>query len=95
MLGYTPTSPKSPIANIDILINNATGTSITMDKGTVFTTSVNGVSYQFVTNADATITPSSNGVYRFSNINVYEGTLVTYKYTVDSSDPDQRFIIKC
>src|SRR5210317_1144422 len=92
MLGYTPTSPRSPIANIDILINNATGTSITMDKGTVFTTSVNGVSYQFITNADATITPS-NGVYRFSNINVYEGSSVTYKYTVDSSDPDQRFVI--
>ena len=92
MLGYTPTSPRSPIANIDILINNATGTSITMDKGTVFTTNVNGVSYQFITNADATITPT-NGVYRFSNINVYEGSSVTYKYTVDSSDPDQRFVI--
>src|SRR6056300_1518598 len=92
MLGYTPTSPRSPIANIDILINNATGTSITMDKGTVFTTSVNGVSYQFITNADATITPT-NGVYRFSNVYIYEGSSVTYKYTVDSSDPDQRFII--
>ena len=92
MLGYTPTSPRSPIANIDILINNATGTSITMDKGTVFSTSVNGVSYQFITNADATITPV-DGVYRFSNVNIYEGSSVTYKYTVDSSDPDQRFII--
>src|SRR5210317_1688468 len=92
MLGYTPTSPRAPIANIDILINNATGTSITMDKGTVFSTSVNGVSYQFITNADATITPV-DGVYRFSNVNVYEGSSVTYKYTVDSSDPDQRFII--
>ena len=92
MLGYTPTSPRAPIANLDILINNASGTSITMDKGTVFNTSVNGISYQFITNADATITPS-NGVYRFSNINVYEGSSVTYKYTVDSSDPDQRFVI--
>src|SRR6056300_700685 len=92
MLGYTPTSPRSPIANIDILINNATGTSITMDKGTVFSTSVNGVSYQFITNADATITPV-DGVYRFSNVNIFEGSSVTYKYTVDSSDPDQRFLI--
>ena len=63
-----------------------------MAKGTTFTTSVNGTSYQFVTNAAHTITPSS-GVYRFSSIPVYEGTLVTFKYTVDSSDPDQRFII--
>src|SRR5210317_2200380 len=92
MLGYTPSSPKAPSAAIDILINNGTGTSITMAKGTTFTTSVDGTSYQFVTNASHTITPSS-GVYRFSSIPVYEGTLVTFKYTVDSSDPDQRFII--
>jgi hypothetical protein len=93
MLGYTPTSPRAPIANISILINNASGTSITMSKGTVFTTSVDGTSYQFVTNADHTITPSS-GVYNFSGINIYEGSLTTYKYTIDSSDPDQRFLIQ-
>jgi len=92
MLGYTPTSPKSPTASIDILVNNASGTSITMAKGTTFTTTVDGTTYQFVTNASHTITPSS-GVYNFSSIPIYEGTLVTFKYTVDSSDPDQRFII--
>jgi hypothetical protein len=92
MLGYTPTSPKAPTASIDILVNNASGTSITMAKGTTFTSSVDGTTYQFVTNAAHTITPSS-GVYRFSSIPVYEGTLVTFKYTVDSSDPDQKFII--
>jgi len=92
MLGYTPTSPKSPTASIDILLNNASGASVTMAKGTTFTTSVDGTSYQFVTNASHTITPSS-GVYQFSNIPVYEGTLVTFKYTVDSTDVDQRFII--
>jgi hypothetical protein len=92
MLGYTPTSPKAPTASIDILVNNASGTSITMAKGTTFTTTVDGTTYQFLTNAAHTITPSS-GVYNFSSIPIYEGTLVTYKYTVNTSDPDQRFII--
>jgi hypothetical protein len=92
MLGYTPSSPKAPIANIDILLNNASGTSVTMNKGTTFTSTIDGISYEFVTNADTTITPS-NGVYRFSDINIYEGTLVTYRYTVDSTDVDQKFII--
>jgi hypothetical protein len=92
MLGYTPTSPKAPTASIDILVNNASGTSITMAKGTTFTTTVDGTTYQFLTNASHTITPSS-GVYNFSSIPIYEGTLVTYKYTVNTSDPDQRFII--
>ena len=92
MLGYTPTSAKAPTATINILINNASGASVTMDKGTIFTTSVAGTSYQFVTNASHTLTPS-NGVYQFSSIPIYEGTLTTFKYTVNTSDPDQRFII--
>ena len=92
MLGYTPTSAKAPTASIDILINNASVASVTMDKGTTFTTTVDGVSYQFVTNAAHTLTPA-NGVYRFSSIPVYEGTLVTFRYTVNTSDPDQKFII--
>jgi len=92
MLGYTPTSAKAPSATIDILINNASGSSITMDKGTVFTSSIGGTSYQFLTNASHTVNPI-DGVYKFSGISVFEGTLVTFKYTVDSTDVDQRFII--
>ena len=94
MLGYTPTSPKSPTATIDILMNNISTTTatITMAKGTAFTTTVDGETYQFVTNASHTLTPT-NGVYKFSSIPVFEGTLVTFKYTADSTDVDQRFII--
>jgi len=94
MLGYTPTSPKSPLASIDVTLNNVTGSpaTVTAAKGTAFTTTVDGETYQFVTNASQTITPL-NGVYKFSNLSVYEGTLVTFKYTVDSTDVDQRFII--
>jgi len=94
MLGYTPTSPKSPIASVDILMNNipTSVASISMAKGTAFTTTVDGETYQFVTNATHTLAPI-NGIYKFSNISLYEGTLVTFKYTVDSTDVDQRFII--
>jgi len=92
MIGYTPSSPRAPLASIDVTINNASGSSITMTKGTVFTTSVDSVSYQYVTNSDISITPVS-GVYKFSSVPVYEGSLVTFKYTVDSTDVDQKFII--
>tara|TARA_B100000925_G_scaffold282862_1_gene256127 strand:+ start:1400 stop:3256 length:1857 start_codon:yes stop_codon:yes gene_type:complete len=92
MVGYTPTSVRAPRADIDIVVNNASGTSLTMNKGTIFSTTVDDVQYQYVTNGDITITPSS-GVYRFSNVTLYEGTLVTFKYTVDVNDPDQKFII--
>ena len=92
MLGYTPTSPKASAGIIDILINDGSGSAVTMTKGTTFTSTVDGTTYQFVTNATHTATPL-NGVYKFSNISVFEGTLVTFKYTANSSDPDQRFII--
>ena len=49
MLGYTPSSPKAPVANVDILLNNASGTSVTMNKGTTFTSTIDGISYEFVT----------------------------------------------
>ena len=92
MLGYTPTSSKSPLANVDITINNGSGATVTMNKGTSFNSVVDNVNYQFVTNQEIIMTPQ-NGVYKFSGVDLYEGTLVTFRYTVDSTDVDQRFII--
>ena len=93
MIGYTPSSVRAPVSTIDITVNNASGSSILMNKGTTFTSSVDGTGYNFLTNEDITITPL-NGVYKFSDVNLYEGTLVTFKYTVDSTDTDQRYIIQ-
>jgi len=92
MLGYTPTSPRAPRAYVDVVVNNATGSSVTMQKGTVFSTTVDAVEYQYVTNEDITITPV-NGIYKFENVPLYEGTLVTFKYTYDVNDTDQKFLI--
>ena len=94
MLGYTPTSARASNATLSVKVNNVptTTTSLTMNKGTVYTTSVDGTSYQFVTNQSYTVQPNA-GVFQFDNVNVFEGTLVTFKYTVDSNDVDQKFII--
>lgn len=91
-VGYTPTSCTSSTATIDVLVNNASGASLTMSRGTKFTTTVDGQSYSFVNNADVSITPT-DGVYKFSNLTVYEGSYLNYKYTVNTSDIDQRFIV--
>ena len=63
-----------------------------MARGTKFSTTVDGTSYNFVNNADLTITPV-DGVYKFSNVDIFEGTYLNFKYTVNTSDIDQRFII--
>jgi hypothetical protein len=56
------------------------------------TSTVDDNTYQFVVNESISITPT-NGVYTFSNVEICEGTLVTERYTVNTSDPDQRFVI--
>ena len=52
MIGYTPTSCRASNSELTVKLNNvpSTTTSVTMDKGTVFTSSIDGTSYQFVTN---------------------------------------------
>mgnify|MGYP003301504315 CR=1 FL=1 len=94
-LGYTPTSVTAPMAEIDVTVNNVATTvaSITMTKGTSFSTSIGDIQYNFITNEDITTTPT-DGVYKFENVKIYEGTSVSYSYTVDSSDVDQKFLIQ-
>ena len=92
-LGYTPNSARSPVADINVVVNSATGATLTMNAGQQFTTSVDGTTFNFVTIGTNTISPI-DGVYTFSNLKIYEGTYITYNYTVDTTDVDQRFIIE-
>ena len=91
-VGYTPTSATSSSAIVDVLINNASGSTLTMNAGTQFTTTVDGQSYAFVNKEDVSITPI-DGVFKFSNLSIFEGSYLNYKYTVSTSDIDQRFVI--
>jgi len=91
-VGYTPRSSVSAKSTIDVLVNNGSGSSITMSRGTKFTTTVDGTNYSFVNNADVSVSPS-DGVYKFSNLEIFEGTYLNYKYTANTSDTDQRFVI--
>jgi hypothetical protein len=91
-VGYTPRSATSSKATIDVTVNNASGSSITMSRGTKFTSTVDGTAYNFVNNADVSISPV-DGVYKFSNLEVFEGTFLNFKYTVNTADTEQRFVI--
>jgi len=93
-LGYLPTSTKSPYAVVTITVKDVpiSQLSLVMTAGTIFTTSINGTTYQFVTISDATAT-SDTGIFVFSDILVYEGTRISYTYTVNNSNLEQRFVI--
>jgi len=92
LVGYTPNSARAPIADLKLVINDGTGSSITIPAGTKFTSAVDGLTYTFVSVADKTVQPV-DGVYTAQSLNVYEGTYVTYNYTYNAQDIDQRFLI--
>jgi len=92
-LGYIPNSARAPIANVNVTLNNIGAlTSATIPVGTVFTTVIDSVNYQFVTVAEHN-TQVTNGILSFSNIPIYEGTYVTNRYTVDTKNVDQKFYV--
>ena len=91
-LGYTPRSARASIAYVDVSLNSFTGSSATIAKGTKFTTQIDGSTYGFVVNASQTVSPV-NGITRFVNLPIYEGSLVTAKYTTDTANLDKKYMV--
>ncbi len=91
-LGYEITSARAPMATINVSLKTDSNTK-TMPSGTAFSTTLDGVTYQFVTIADVTGQKFGNSV-NFDAQKVYEGTYVTTRYTVDTTDLEQRFILR-
>ena len=91
-LGYEVRSATAPMATINVSLKTDS-TSKTMNAGTAFTTTLDGVNYQFVTIADVTGAKFGNSV-NFDAQKIYEGTYVTTRYTVNTTDLEQRFILR-
>ena len=77
-------------ATVDVTLNTNVET-ITMPAGTVFNTTVDGISYNFSTITD--VTKSNTGVPSLLNTDIYEGTFITTRYAVNTSNIDQRFLL--
>ena len=63
-----------------------------MPAGTIFTTSVNDTTYNFVTRSDQ-LQLLIMGIFAFTDVKIYEGTRISFQYTVNSSNLEQQFII--
>ena len=93
-LNVMPTSVRTPTAKLDFTFTPAgTPTSLTIAKDTKFTSSINGVSYKFVTNTTTTVPRSATGTYTATGVEIKEGKILNKRYPVDASDTAQRFII--
>ena len=93
MLGYTPLSARGTKANVAITVTPSDSpATITIDKNTQFTSTVNGTSYVFCTSNSHTITPV-DGVYTASGVELTQGIPVTFRYTANTSNTEQKFVL--
>ena len=93
-LNVIPTSVKTATAKLNFTFTpSGTPTSLTIAKDTKFTSSINGVSYKFVTNTTTTVLRSTAGTYTTTGLEIKEGKIVNKSYTVNAADTTQRFII--
>lgn len=100
MLGYTPRSSYPAVAYVDIKVNNPTGVlsddntylPLTMTKGTVFTSTIDGVSYKFVNDQTLTTTINANGEYIFSNVKILQGSYKNIEYVFDKDSAEAYLI---
>jgi hypothetical protein len=93
-LDYYPTSYRTPTAVVDITVNNPVGNpeSLILPKNSRFTAVIDNTSYNFVTLDAYEISPVA-GVYKFSGVRLYEGTLKTFSYVVDIANAQSKYII--
>lgn len=94
MLNYTPISVRGAIANLDVTVTSPTGLppSITMERYTPFSTTVDGTSYTFLTNK--TYTASRVGTtYTFTDVDVIEGSLQNFSFVASTPGPQEKYII--
>lgn len=87
LLNYTPQSVTAPRAQIDLVVNNVTTSSLTLPKFTSFLSeAIDGVSYRFVTlNSTTENTDFANNTVTFDNLVIKQGEPVTLSFTYDSA----------
>jgi hypothetical protein len=93
-LGYTPVSARGAVANLDIVVTNPSNlpASLTMDRYTPFTSTVDGTVFTFLT-TEAKTAARVGSTYTFTDVDVTEGTLLSYSYVVSDITPAAKYEI--
>jgi hypothetical protein len=97
-IGYVPRSRTAARASINFFVDttelSTNPVTLTLKKGIVCSSSINfgGENYTFAIPNDITV-PVINGIAFFENIEVFEGFFTVQNFTVNSNNPNQRFIL--
>jgi hypothetical protein len=91
-LGYTPKSVTASHASLTLTFATPPGNPafITIPAGTVFVGGAGGTAYTFTTQQQYFATASNNYVV---DVDVIEGSLYNYQWTVDTTNLDQEFVL--
>ena len=79
--GYIPTSKKAAVASVNLILTPKEGItqSYSLNRGTSFSTSIDGVDYTFLllenVQVDQTVDNEGNRSYRFNDLSIYQGVL--------------------
>ena len=101
-IGYVPRSARSAVAKVNLSVDFGTQEAVfaTIKAGIFAIGSVTSGNYIFSIPEDITVPTSTvlnvgldKKIAYFDNISIYEGNYITKKFIVDSSQPNQTFIL--
>jgi hypothetical protein len=94
-IGYVPRSIKSSKAKISfsVDVSNINTRLVKLNAGVVALGSVQGGNYIFSIPEDISVTPDSNGIVTFDNVEIYEGTFLRKTFNVDNSQVNAKYIL--
>lgn len=95
MLGYNIKGTQSARldANVAVLLNNSDANTVTLPLRSQFSLLAN-TAYTFWNTQDVVLTKNTSTLlYEASDVELVEGTPLVYRFTVDTTNPTQRFVI--
>ena len=94
-IGYVPRSKRSSRARISFTVDmsQTDARTVKLLAGQVALGAVVNGNYIFSTPDDITVPVNRDGIASFDNLEIYEGIYLTSTFIVDSSQPNQRFIL--
>ncbi len=94
LLGYTPGSVTSAKASLYLRFEEAAGTAgyFELPIGSKFTTTIDGVSYFFITR-NSYASQLEDGVFKLFDVEIYEGREKSASYLINSANEEQKIIL--
>lgn len=94
-IGYVPRSTKSARANINFTVDLGTNDTriVTLKAGQVALGNQASGEYIYSIPDDFVTTVNSSNFANFDGLDIYEGIFLTKRFTIDYSQPNQKFIL--